>query len=265
MDVIPKIIHYVWVGNTSKPDFVMHCIDSWKRFLPDYEIIEWNNDSLTNINNAYVNEAFANKKWAFVSDYLRLYALYNYGGIYLDSDCEITKNIDCFLNLDFFSCYEIYGENNKQFPISALMGAKKNNKIIKDLLAEYDHIHFVTKNGLDLTTNTARISQYFKKEFNLNEPYDGLQTSYLNDKSVIFPYFYFCHPVMGKENFAIHHFNGSWKPAYQRKDKLKIGNYIFSQFKKIKDGELPISNAEEVIFSIKLSNVKTLAFIKINV
>ena len=158
---IPKKIHYVWVGTKEKPKLVIDCINSWKMILPDYEIIEWNNNSLQNIKNDYVSEAYKNKKWAFVSDYLRLYALYHEGGIYLDSDVEITQKIDQFLHLDFFSGYEVYGENKRFFPITALMAAQKQNDIIKDLLDEYSNIHFETKAGLDLTPNTFRISEYF--------------------------------------------------------------------------------------------------------
>ncbi|MDE9567382.1 glycosyltransferase, partial [Xenorhabdus bovienii] len=73
--MIPKKIHYVWVGDKPKTKFVLVCIDTWKKFLPDYEIIEWNNENVKNIKNNYMEEAFINKKWAFVSDYIRLYAL----------------------------------------------------------------------------------------------------------------------------------------------------------------------------------------------
>ena len=94
--MIPKIIHYVWVGNNEKPEIVLKCIESWKKYCPDFEIIEWNNDSLKEIDNKYVSQAFECKKWAFVSDYLRLYALKNFGGFYFDTDLEITNRLDNF-------------------------------------------------------------------------------------------------------------------------------------------------------------------------
>ena len=99
--MIPKKIHYVWVGTAEKPDSVIKCIESWKKYCPDYEIIEWGNEEFEKIKNKYARQAFENKKWAFVSDYIRLYALYNHGGIYLDTDVEITQNIDRFLVHDF--------------------------------------------------------------------------------------------------------------------------------------------------------------------
>ncbi|QIM65043.1 glycosyltransferase family 32 protein [Frederiksenia canicola] len=265
MKQIPKIIHYVWVGEKEKPELVLKCIESWKRFLPDYEIIEWNNDSLKNIKNQYVEEAFRNKKWAFVSDYLRLYALYHQGGIYLDTDCEITQNIDEFLDLDFFSCYEYFDSRAELFPISALLGAKANNSIIFDLLKEYDNLRFETENGLDLTTNTVRISNYFSKKFNFNPPYNG-EKIHLESKSIIFPYTFFCKKEDGIVNYAIHHFNGSWLPTYQRRDKIRIGkNYILSRFKKERnreDNDYPINQNEEILFNIKFSKKKLFCLIK---
>lgn len=112
----------------GKTESVINCIETWKTFLPDYEIIEWNNRSLEYIDNNYVKEAIHNKKWAFVSDYLRLYALYHRGGVYLDTDIEITNNIDKFLSLDFFIGYEVYGDNKRFLPMSALMGATKGTE-----------------------------------------------------------------------------------------------------------------------------------------
>ncbi len=101
--MIPKKIHYVWIGDKQKPKFVLDCINTWKEFLSDYEIIEWNNESIKKISNNYMSEAILNKKWAFASDYIRLYALYNEGGIYLDTDVEITRSLDQFLSLNFLA------------------------------------------------------------------------------------------------------------------------------------------------------------------
>lgn len=263
MNKIPKIIHYVWVGNKEKPDFVLDCIASWKKHLPDYTIMEWNNASLENIKNQYVEEAFRNQKWAFVSDYLRLYALYHHGGIYLDTDCEITQNIDEFLDLDFFSCYECFDGRTELFPISALIGAKANNTIISDLLSEYDNLKFETENGLDFTTNTVRITNYFKRKFNFTPPYTGEKT-FLEPNSIIFPYTFFCKKENNSVNYAIHHFNGSWMPSYTRRDKIKIGKkHLISRFRKEKEGDdYPINQNEEIVFKIQISENKLLCLIK---
>ncbi len=139
--MIPKIIHYVWVGDNEKPEIVLKCINSWEKFCPDYKIIQWNKNSFKEIDNLYVKQAFECKKWAFVSDYLRLYALKQYGGFYFDTDLEITNSLDIFLNNNFVSGFENF--NGKISPIiTALIGAGKGNSVICELLKEYDDIPF---------------------------------------------------------------------------------------------------------------------------
>ncbi|WP_255619379.1 hypothetical protein [Photorhabdus antumapuensis] len=125
----------------------------------------------------------------------------------MDSDVEVTNNLDQFLHLDFFSGYENYGGH--YYPITAIMGDKAGNSIIVDLLSYYKDANFETSNGLDLETNTARISRYFSEKFGLQEPYDGSQATQLHDKSISYPSYYFCTPEHELENFSIHLFNGS--------------------------------------------------------
>ncbi|MCD4600035.1 hypothetical protein LOS11_18560 [Proteus mirabilis] len=128
------------------------------------------NNYLDEINCSYLSEAYSNEKWAFVSDVIRLYALYINGGIYLDTDVEVIDSFDEFLTLDFFSCHE-YHEGNCWPITSAVMGACKENHIIKDLLELYMTLRFETKEGLDLTANTQRITEYFKTKFSLSPPF----------------------------------------------------------------------------------------------
>ncbi|MBP3463612.1 MAG: hypothetical protein J6K45_03935 [Clostridia bacterium] len=103
---IPKKIHYCWFGNGDKPELVEKCIKSWKKYCPDYEIIEWNESNYDVTMCDYSKEAYENKKWAFVTDYARLWIIYNHGGIYLDTDVEIIKNIDFILETDSFLASE---------------------------------------------------------------------------------------------------------------------------------------------------------------
>lgn len=262
--MIPKIIHYVWVGDKKKPEFVQKCIESWKKFCPDYEIVEWNNEKFEQIKNTYSQQAFENKKWAFVSDYIRLYALYNYGGIYLDTDVEITQNIDKFLTHDFVSCFELY-ENNYSPICSAFMGAKMNSNIIKDLLNYYEVNTFETQKGLDITPNTAHITEYFVKNFNVQRPFDGTKVLQLCDNCMIYPYHYFCVNDYNKENYAIHHFNGSWLDSYRRRNLLKIGNIQFARLKYIKGKDrsiLPLTPKESLVSMNLLYNNRYFAIIK---
>lgn len=103
---IPKVIHYFWFGKKEKPPIYHKCIESWKKYCPDYEIKEWTEDNFDININPYVSEAYKKEKYAFVSDYARFYILYNYGGIYLDIDVEILKNIDEFLQEKVFMGFE---------------------------------------------------------------------------------------------------------------------------------------------------------------
>ena len=91
---IPKIIHYVWVGNNEKPKDIKRCMETWKKHLKDYEIIEWNEKNFDIDSNKFVKEAYEARKWAYVSDYIRAYAIYNYGGIYLDTDVLVVEILD---------------------------------------------------------------------------------------------------------------------------------------------------------------------------
>ena len=228
---IPKIIHYCWFGGNPKTELVERCIASWKKYLPDYEIREWNDNDLKNCKIPYVQEAYKAKKWAFITDYFRLYALYNYGGIYFDSDNEVFKSFDEFLNLEFFSGYENY--NGYVSPFTAVVGAKRGNKIIKDLLDEYDDIHFVNPDGsLNLYTNTCRVTDYFQRIYNFLPPYNGNKLMTLEDKCIIYPSNIFCNYKKGV-SYAVHHFNGSWLPenAKNKTDKHKFSlKDIFSVY-----------------------------------
>ena len=260
---IPKIIHYVWVGNSPKSELVLKCIASWKQHCPDYEIMEWNDESLANIENNYVTEAYKAKKWAFVSDYLRLYALEKHGGVYCDSDLEITQNIDEFLTNDFFTGYERIEQHD--WPITALMGSAKNNRIVKDLLSEYKSIHFVVDGVMDMTTNTSRISKYFANNFDLKEPYSGDQISPLGEIGAIYPSHYFCKPESGKNNYSIHHFSGSWIDPYRRKERFSLLGFSIVVMKKNKgasSNELPFEDGEKIIWGFSRNKRKKVFLVK---
>ncbi|MEI3219550.1 MAG: glycosyltransferase [Lachnoclostridium sp.] len=95
--MIPKVIHYCWFGRGKMPELANKCIESWKKYCPDYEIIEWNEDNFDINCCPYVKEAYESKRFAFVTDYVRLYAMYTQGGIYMDTDVEVLRNLDEFL------------------------------------------------------------------------------------------------------------------------------------------------------------------------
>lgn len=195
--MIPKIIHFCWFGKNPKTELVNYCIDSWKRNLPDYEIIEWNESTFDLENtNVFVKEAYVNKKWAFVSDYVRAYVLYNYGGIYLDTDVEIKHNLDRFLGHSAFSGFEGIG-----FPFTALWGAQKKHIWTTKVLEYYDSL-----NSFEFKTNTVIVTDLLVEEFGA-DPYNN-SIQYLREGVVIYPSHFFCLDL--ELNFATHHFNGSW-------------------------------------------------------
>lgn len=104
--MIPKIIHYCWFGRGKMPKLALKCLKSWNKYCSDYKVICWNEDNFDINSNQYVKEAYESRKYAFVSDYVRLYALYNYGGVYMDTDVEVIKNIDKFLAEKAFTGFE---------------------------------------------------------------------------------------------------------------------------------------------------------------
>lgn len=135
--MIPKVIHYVWLGKGEKNERIKHCIDSWKKYLPDYEIKEWNEDNFDINYNDFTKKAYEEKKYAFASDVIRLYALYTEGGIYMDTDVEVYKPLDEFLDQEGFTGFE-----DIHYPVTATMGCIKGNPVIGMMLDYYNCIDF---------------------------------------------------------------------------------------------------------------------------
>ena len=135
--MIPKKIHYCWFGGKKLPKSVEQCIKTWKKQLPDYEIIEWNGNNFDINVCPFVKQAYENKKWAFVSDYARIYALYNEGGIYFDTDVKVLKNIEHIIDKDMVLGYEDSGF----FGTAFISVKEKHNKHIKEILDYYNKLH----------------------------------------------------------------------------------------------------------------------------
>ena len=215
---IPKKIHYCWFGKNRKSSLIEHCIDSWRDILKDYEIIEWNEDNFNINSNQYVKEAYNAKKWAFVSDYVRLWVLKQYGGIYLDTDVEVFKSFDVFLKHGFFTGYEEYF--NDVFPVTAVMGAEQNHKLLAKLLSEYEHLNFLLPDGsYNSITNTVRITKMLVNKYGVEEKNNKYQV--LDNNIHIYPSDFFC--VKSENSYSMHHFEGSWLPV-----KEKVWVYINS-------------------------------------
>ncbi len=217
--MIPKIIHYCWFGGNPLPEEAKHYISTWKKYCPDYEIKEWNENNFDVNQNQYCREAYEAKKWAFVSDYARLKILYDQGGIYMDTDVEVCKPLDHLASYGFWSGFE----SESQIP-TGIMASCRGNELLRYLLSYYDDKHFKNEDGsYDITTNVVAITGMIKEKYHveLNNTFQTFGENY-----VIFPFEYFCAKdffsgkVYRTENtYTIHHFNGSWLSKY---DSRKI-------------------------------------------
>lgn len=213
--MIPKIIHYCWFGRGKMPKMALKCIASWKKYLPDYTIKEWNEDNFDLSLYPYALEAYENRRYAFVSDVARLFALYTEGGIYMDTDVEVLGSLDPFLHHTAFSGFE----NETSVP-TGIMASEKGGQWAKDILDAYNGRHFVLPDGkFDTTTNVIAITNYMVerglKQDNTYQDFPALITIYPRD--------YFCPLVYGQKTthfsnntVAIHHFAGSWLPRTER-------------------------------------------------
>jgi len=213
--MIPKVIHYCWFSGDKKPRFIKNCIKSWKRVMPDYEIKCWDANSFDFDSVPFVKQAIEKKKWAFAADYVRLYALYTEGGIYLDSDVVVYKRFDDFLDNSFFSGTESTDKEIGSFTIeAAIMGAEKGNEYVRKCMEYYQHKNFILPDGsLDHTIMPQVIVQ-FLLPFGY-EREDKLQK--LQDNMTIYPFETF-------RQHAWHRCYGSW--AWYRETRGKFYNFM---------------------------------------
>lgn len=131
--MIPKVIHYCWFGGNELPKSAVKCINSWKKYCPDYEIIEWNERNFDINSSTYVKFCYENKKYAFLSDYVRLWAVYNYGGLYMDTDVELVRPLNDLLDHKSYFGFE----TKEQVNTGLGFGAEKGNKIVEDMIKQY--------------------------------------------------------------------------------------------------------------------------------
>lgn len=227
MSKIPKIIHYCWLSKEEYPELIQKCINSWKEKLPDYEIKLWSTENFDVNICRYTREAFEVKKYAFVSDYVRLYALYNEGGIYLDSDIEVIRKFDNLLNNNAFTCFE-----NNHTVAAWIFGSEKGNPLFKEFLEYYNERPFILSDGkYDTTPNTIPITDICMKHgLVLNSKEQKL------DYITIYPQDFFCPYDRATESltitentYSIHYFNGGWisdsKKKIIAKRKVIIAKY----------------------------------------
>ncbi|WP_316806891.1 glycosyltransferase family 32 protein [Pedobacter agri] len=223
--MIPKIIHFCWFGGKPKTELTNFCINSWKKYLPEYKTIEWNETNFDVESCNFVSQAYSHKKWAFVSDYVRAHALKKFGGIYLDTDVEIRNTLNSFLHHGAFSGFEA-----DKLPFTALWGSEKNHPWPTKVLEYY---HNQTK--FSEKTNTVIVSEILIRDYKVD--LDISEVQFLDENIAIYPATHFCLDI--PPNFAVHHFNGSWITGYQNQYKKTINeNYILANFSSTFNNEI---------------------------
>ena len=231
---IPKTIHYCWFGGNPLPELAQKCIASWRKFLPDYEIKEWNESNYDVRKIQYIAQAYDAKKYAFVSDYARFDILYQYGGVYFDTDVEVIKDLRPIIERGAF----IGVEKGQKPLLNAGLGiaSPAASGIYREILDSYQNEHFITTDGsLNLKTVVTRVSDLFKAHGFVEQ--DIMQ--FVAD-TMIYPSEYFCPKDFDTEKleitentYSIHHYDGSWMPAYvvaQQQMKIKINNLFGRTF-----------------------------------
>lgn len=221
--MIPKIIHYCWFGGAPKPKLAKKCIKSWRRYCRDWKIIEWNENNFDIMScPLYVQQAYEKKKWAFVTDYVRLKLIYEHGGVYFDTDVELLKKIDDFLDYSAF-----FGLEDEEHINTGLgFGAEKETPILDELMSDYDDIPFVLDDGtLDILPCPQRNLSVFKA----NGLIKSEQVQELHGGVMVFPKHVFCPKdyVTGemkktKDTVSIHWFSASWHSKEEQKSHEKF-------------------------------------------
>lgn len=213
--MIPKKIHYVWVGGKEKPADIRRCMATWKKHLSDYEIIEWNENNFDIESHPFTKSAYAAKKWAYVSDYIRAYAIYNEGGIYLDTDVLILDDFTKFLNDRAFVGYE-----NPDYPFTAVFGAEKGHPFLKSILDYYEEREFeFDSNDQMKVVNTKSVSDILIQDYGCQL---GNKRQTLREGIEVYTEDILCNP--SGNSTSIHVFTGTWmdgkKPIVRKINKF---------------------------------------------
>lgn len=219
-----KIIHFCWFGYGEKSSKINYCIDSWRKICPDYEIKEWNEDNFDINICDYVKQAYEQKKYAFVSDYARYFILNEYGGVYLDTDVELIRDITPLLSHNFAGF-----ESNDSVNTGLIMACEKDNELCQAMLEDYNNDKFILDDGtLNLKTVCARTTDWLVSK--------GLRLDNTKQEVadyIIYPSEYF-NPkggdygkeVITENTYSIHHYLATWKSPLDRKImeyKVKYG------------------------------------------
>ena len=265
--MIPKIIHLCWLSGDTYPPLIQKCIDSWKKYLPDYEIWVWDTKRFDVNSVLWTKQAFEAKRYAFAADYIRLYALYHFGGIYLDSDVLVYKSFDDLLDLPYF-----IGEDFIHLFEPAIIGCEPNAPWIRKVLERYDNRPFVMEDGAyDMKTLPLVFRQELLSSYRFQKISSKKDYVYDNDVMNIFRSEFFngrdyIGAVKFPNSYCSHCFNGSWVKAKNvlikriRKSlpRIFMNMYYYYRYKKtsLNHIQIPYENEEDLLFE-KLWNNNT--------
>jgi len=216
--MIPKLFHLCWLSGDPYPKKIEYCINSWKKFNPDYEVMLWDTNSFDVNSNLWVKQAFEAKKYAFVADYIRLYAVYNYGGIYLDSDVEVIKSFDDVLDMPYF----VGSETEETSLELAAFGAEKGLPWVKTAMEWYEGRDFIKEDGtMETEVQPKVMSRILGSKYQWTPVEKKEEVTADPDKLFIFPCDWFsAHPLsenggceykITKNTHSIHHYAGQWR------------------------------------------------------
>jgi mannosyltransferase OCH1-like enzyme len=204
---IPKIIHYVWVGPKEMGHLERKCIESWKNYFPDYDLILWNEDNI-DFSNEYIQNAYKNCKWSNVSNYMRVFALKEYGGIYFDTDFEVIRKFDF---LEELNCFIGFETDRDLVVNNAIMGATKSHHFINDcfdlITSDFDGLELSNLSGPVLATRVLESYGPLVKEMQVINDVHVFPRDYFS------PYDYdksFCFSDLTEHTYGIHHWQMSW-------------------------------------------------------
>ncbi|OWV00770.1 glycosyltransferase family 32 protein [Fibrobacter sp. UWR2] len=204
--MIPKIVHYCWLSDDPMPEESIRYINSWHQLLPDYRFILWNRDNFDIDSIPWVKEAFNSKKYAFAADFIRLWAVYNYGGFYLDSDIELKRSLNRLLESHVVFGYESPQKNGLE---AGCFGAEPKNQFIGNCLSYYNNRHFISNDGsLDTKPLPSIMSKFITSEIKEHVFSYDFFTAMNQDTGAI---------EETSNTYAIHHFAGSWLSDFEKK------------------------------------------------
>lgn len=244
--MIPKIIHYTWFSGEEMPQVVKDCIDSWKRFMPDYQYRLWDMDAIKDIDSVFLREALAARKWAFASDYVRLYALLHEGGIYLDTDVRVYQRFDQLLENDVFigkedAFHQVLIEWEwAQYLSSHCMGAIPQAAYIQDCIRYYDHVHFTLSANEQLPERLRYnyvlmpyVQAVIAREYGYDWTPKNQSIQHCKNHLTIYPSHYFCGTKNQKDTYCEHLTLGSWRNwDIKTADDLPMGQRIKRQIRR---------------------------------